>query len=61
MRDRLIFGTPIGRLGKPEEMARSVLWLSSDDASYVTGHSLSVDGAVAVTAVGTRMDDLFAS
>ncbi|MDH0910494.1 glucose 1-dehydrogenase [Rhizobium pusense] len=59
MRDRLLFGTPIGRLGQPEEMAKSVLWLCSEDASYVTGHSLSVDGAVAVTAIGTRMDDLF--
>jgi NAD(P)-dependent dehydrogenase (short-subunit alcohol dehydrogenase family) len=58
MKDRLIFGTPIGRLGNVDEMAQAVLWLCSDGASYVTGHSLSVDGAVAVTSVGTRMDDL---
>jgi NAD(P)-dependent dehydrogenase (short-subunit alcohol dehydrogenase family) len=59
MRDRLLFGTPIGRLAIAEEIARSVLWLCSDDSKYVLGHSLSVDGGVAVTAVGTRMDDLF--
>jgi NAD(P)-dependent dehydrogenase (short-subunit alcohol dehydrogenase family) len=59
MRDRLLFGTPIGRLATAEEIARSVLWLCSDDAKYVVGHSMSVDGGVAVTAVGTRMDDLF--
>jgi NAD(P)-dependent dehydrogenase (short-subunit alcohol dehydrogenase family) len=40
-------------------MARSVLWLCSDDASYVTGHAMAVDGAVTVAAIGTRMDDLF--
>jgi len=59
MRDRLLFGTPIGRLGTPAEMARAVLWLCSDDASYVTGHAMAVDGAVTVAAIGTRMDDLF--
>jgi NAD(P)-dependent dehydrogenase (short-subunit alcohol dehydrogenase family) len=59
MRDRLLFGTPIGRLGTAAEMARAVLWLCSDDASYVTGHAMAVDGAVTVAAIGTRMDDLF--
>ncbi|MHC4048685.1 SDR family NAD(P)-dependent oxidoreductase [Bradyrhizobium sp. 25ACV] len=35
---------PVGRVGRPEEIANAVLWLCSDAASYVTGQSISVDG-----------------
>jgi len=35
---------PMRRVGRPEEIADAVLWLSSDAASYVTGQSISVDG-----------------
>ncbi len=35
---------PIGRLGTPEDMAGPVLFLASDDARYVTGHTIVVDG-----------------
>ena len=35
---------PMKRLGTPEEVAQAVVWLSSDDAAYITGHSLDVDG-----------------
>ena len=38
--------TPIGRMAKPEEVAEAVAWLSSDDASYVTGHAMIVDGGM---------------
>ena len=36
--------TPLGRLATPEEAAAAAVWLCSDDASYVTGIALSVDG-----------------
>lgn len=37
-------GIPMGRMGRPEEQAGAVAWLCSEDASYVTGHALPVDG-----------------
>ena len=39
---------PTGRLGTPEEVAEAVVWLCSESASYVTGHTMVVDGAMIV-------------
>ena len=36
---------PMGRIGQPEEVAESVIWLLSEQANYVNGHLLSIDGA----------------
>ncbi len=41
---QLAASEPMGRMGQPEEVAGSVLWLCSKDAAFVTGHSLAVDG-----------------
>ncbi len=35
---------PVGRMGRPEEIGEGVVWLLSDAASFVTGHSMSIDG-----------------
>ena len=37
---------PLGRIGKTAEIANAVLWLSSDDASFITGTDLEVDGGL---------------
>jgi NAD(P)-dependent dehydrogenase (short-subunit alcohol dehydrogenase family) len=39
-------GTPLGRYGDPEEIARAILFLVSPDASFITGATLAVDGGL---------------
>jgi NAD(P)-dependent dehydrogenase (short-subunit alcohol dehydrogenase family) len=41
--------TPIKRFGTPEEVANGIVWLASDEASYVVGHTLIIDGGISLT------------
>jgi NAD(P)-dependent dehydrogenase (short-subunit alcohol dehydrogenase family) len=41
---QIIAREPLGRVGTPEEVAEAVVWLCSDAASFVTGHTMTVDG-----------------
>jgi NAD(P)-dependent dehydrogenase (short-subunit alcohol dehydrogenase family) len=45
-REKLTSMHPIGRLSNPEEIANAVVWLLSDKASFVLGHTLLVDGGI---------------
>lgn len=47
-KEAFLAAIPVQRMGKPEEVAQTVLWLCSDAASYVTGHSMTVDGGYAI-------------
>ena len=51
MKTLLVARQPIQRAGLPEDIARAALWLASDDASFVNGHALIVDGGL----IGGRM------
>jgi len=47
MKEDLAKNVPLGRLGDPDEIAKTVAFLASDDASYISGIELFVDGGVA--------------
>jgi NAD(P)-dependent dehydrogenase (short-subunit alcohol dehydrogenase family) len=49
LESRLVAEEPLGRLGTPADVANAVRWLLSDEASFVTGHALIVDGGILAT------------
>jgi NAD(P)-dependent dehydrogenase (short-subunit alcohol dehydrogenase family) len=53
--------TPLGRLGKPEDIAKAVAFLASDDASWITGIVLSVDGGAGLRSAGGTVYQYVAS
>lgn len=55
IRQRWIETTPLRRYASPEEMAGAVVFLCSDDASYVTGHVLAADGGFLASGLTTEM------
>ena len=46
LKDTIISATPMGRMGTPKEIASAVVFLASDEASYITGQVLGVDGGM---------------
>lgn len=49
---------PLGRLGEPVDQALAAVFLLSDDAAYVTGTALPVDGGISALAPGTAAADI---
>ena len=47
-RQAVISQEPVGRMGTPEEIAAAVLWLCSDDAAFMVGHAMVIDGGQTV-------------
>jgi meso-butanediol dehydrogenase/(S,S)-butanediol dehydrogenase/diacetyl reductase len=48
IRKALLMQTPMGRFADPEDIAKAALFLASDDAAYITGSGLTVDGGMSV-------------
>jgi 3-oxoacyl-[acyl-carrier protein] reductase len=46
LKEAIIKATPLGRMGTPEEIAYAVAFLASDEAAYITGQVLAVDGGM---------------
>lgn len=48
-RAKVIAEEPIGRMGTAQEIAAAVLWLCSDDAAFMIGHAMVIDGGQTIT------------
>jgi len=48
LKQSILGATPVGRMGKPEEIAAAVAFLASEEAAYITGQVLAVDGGMAM-------------
>jgi 3-oxoacyl-[acyl-carrier protein] reductase len=48
LKNSILSATPAGRMGKPEEVAAAVAFLASEEAAYINGHVLAVDGGMAM-------------
>jgi len=56
LRERLLTGIPLGRIGEPEDVAKAAVFLASDASGFITGHMLPVDGGnLALNAGGSRV------
>ena len=45
-KEMTLAGIPLKRMGEPEDVANAVLFLASDNASYITGQTINVDGGM---------------
>ena len=46
VKETMLAGIPLGRAGEPEDVAKAALFLASDQAAYITGQVLTVDGGM---------------
>ena len=46
LKQKMLAAVPLGRMGQPEDVANAVKFLASDEASYITGHVLAVNGGM---------------
>ena len=56
-RERADKAHPLGRIGRPEDIAAAAVWLCSDESSWVTGQALVVDGGLTAQSHLTGMSD----
>jgi NAD(P)-dependent dehydrogenase (short-subunit alcohol dehydrogenase family) len=56
-RERAAKAHPLGRIGRPEDIAAAAVWLCSDESSWITGHALVVDGGLSAQSHLTGMAD----
>jgi 7-alpha-hydroxysteroid dehydrogenase len=58
LRNEMVEGTPLKRLGEPEDIALGVLYLASPAGSFITGKVLELDGGIETPNLGLNLPDL---